>query len=53
LIFCLAVAVIKEPAVIIQARREIQPYSSRLSDPKAEEAFNTALKSSDRQTRAE
>ena len=53
LIFCLAVAVIKEPAVIVQARREIQPYSSQLSDPKAEEAFNMALKSSDGQARVE
>jgi hypothetical protein len=47
LIFCLAVAVIKDQAVIVQARREIQPYSSQLSDPKAEEAFNAALKSSE------
>jgi hypothetical protein len=53
LIFCLAVAVIKEQAVIVQARREIQPYASQLSDPKAEEAFNAALKSSDGQARAE
>ena len=53
LIFSLAVAVIKEPAVIFQARREIQPYVSQLSDPKAEEAFNAALKSSDGQTRVE
>jgi hypothetical protein len=51
LIFCLAVAVIKDPAVIVQARREIQPFSSQLSDPKAEEAFNAALKSSDGQAR--
>jgi hypothetical protein len=53
LIFCLSVAVIKEPAVIVQARREIQPYSSQLSDPKAEEAFDAALKSSDGQARVE
>jgi hypothetical protein len=53
LIFCLAVAVIKDPAVIIQARREVQPCSSQLSDPKAEETFNTALKSGDGQARAE
>jgi len=53
LIFCLAVAVIKDPAVIIQARREIQPYSSQLSDPKAEEAFNAALKSTEGQARVE
>jgi hypothetical protein len=53
LIFCLAIAVIKDPAVIIQARREIQPYSSQLSDPKAEEAFNAALKSSEGQARVE
>jgi hypothetical protein len=53
LIFGLAVAVIKEPAVIVEARREIQPYSSQLSDPKAEDAFNAALKSSDGQARVE
>ena len=53
LIFCLAVAVIKDQGVIIQARREIQPYSSQLSDPKAEEAFNAALKSSDGQARVD
>jgi hypothetical protein len=53
LIFCLAVAVIKDQAVIVQARREIQPYSSQLSDPKAEEAFNVALKSSEGQARVE
>jgi hypothetical protein len=53
LIFCLAVAVIKDPAVIVQARREIQPFSSQLSDPKAEEAFNAALKSSEGQARVE
>ena len=44
LIFCLAVALIKDPAVIVQARRENQPYSTQLSDPKAEDAFNAALK---------
>ena len=53
LIFCLAIAVIKDQAVIVQARREIQPYSSQLSDPKAEDAFNAALKSSEGQARAE
>ena len=53
LIFSMAIAVIKEPAVIFQARREIQPYVSQLSDPKAEEAFNAALKSSDGQARIE
>jgi hypothetical protein len=53
LLFCLAVAVIKDPAVIIQARREIQPYSSQLSDPKSEEAFDAALKSIDGQARVE
>lgn len=53
LIFALAVAVIKDPAVIVQARREIQPYSSQLSDPKAEEAFNAALKSPEGQARIE
>jgi hypothetical protein len=51
LIFCLAVEVIKDPAVIVQARREIAPYSSQLSDPKAEEALNAALKSGDGQAR--
>ena len=51
LIFCLAVAVIKDQAVIVQARREVQPYTSQLSDPKAEEAFNAALKSSEGQAR--
>jgi hypothetical protein len=53
LIFCLAVAVIKDQAVIVQARREIQPYSSQISDPKAEETFNAALKSSEGQARIE
>jgi hypothetical protein len=53
LIFCLSVAVIKDQAVIIQARREIQPYSSQLSDPKAEEAFNATLKSAEGQARVE
>jgi hypothetical protein len=53
LIFCLAVAVIKDQAVIVQARREIQPYTSQLSDAKAEETFNTALKSSEGQARIE
>ena len=53
LIFCLAVAVIKDSAVIVQARREVQPYSAQLSDPKAEETFDAALKSSDGQARVE
>jgi hypothetical protein len=53
LIFCMAVAVIKDQAVIVQARREIQPYTSQLSEPKAEDAFNAALKSSEGQTRIE
>jgi hypothetical protein len=53
LIFSMAVAVIKDQAVIVQARREIQPYTSQLSDPKAEEAFNAALKSSEGQARIE
>ena len=53
LIFCLAVAVVKDQGVIVQARREIQPYTSQLSDPKAEEAFNAALKSSEGQARIE
>jgi hypothetical protein len=38
---------------IVQARREVQPYTSQLSDPKAEEAFNAALKSSEGQARIE
>jgi hypothetical protein len=45
--------VIKDPAVIVQARREIQPYASQLSDPKAEETLNAALKSSDGQARVD
>jgi hypothetical protein len=53
LIFSLAVAVIKDPSVIVQARREIQPFSAQISDPKAEEAFNAALKSSEGQARVE
>jgi hypothetical protein len=53
LIFSLAVAVIKDQGVIVQARREIQPYSSQLSDPKAEDAFNAALKSGEGQARVE
>ena len=53
LIFSLAVAVIKDPSVIVQARREIWPFSAQLSDPKAEEAFNAALKSSEGQARVE
>ena len=53
LIFCMAVAVIKDQAVIVQARREVQPYTSQLSDPKAEEAFNAALKSDEGQARIE
>src|ERR1700689_1014496 len=53
LIFSLAVAAIKDQAVIVQARRDIQPYASQLSDPKAEETFNLALKSSDGQGRIE
>ena len=53
LIFCMAVAVIKDQAVIVQARREIQPYTSQLSEPKAEDAFNAALKSSEGQARVE
>lgn len=53
LIFCMAVAVIKDQTVIVQARREVQPYTSQLSDPKAEEAFNAALKSSEGQARIE
>jgi hypothetical protein len=53
LIFCLAVGVIKEPTIVFQARREFQPYSSQLTDPKAVDEFNAALKSSDGQARAE
>ena len=53
LIFCMAVAVIKDQAVIVQARREVQPYTSELSDPKAEDTFNAALKSSEGQARIE
>ncbi len=53
LIFTLAVAVIKEPAVIFQPRREIQPYVAQLGDPQAEEEFDAALKSSDGQARVE
>ncbi len=53
MIFTLAVAVIKDPAVIFEARREIQPYVAQLSDPKAEEEFDAALKSSDGQARVE
>ena len=53
LIFCMSVAVIKDQAVIVQARREVQPYTSQLSDPKAEDAFNGALKSSEGQARIE
>jgi len=53
LIFCMSVAVLKEPTVVYQARREMQPYSAQLSDSKAVDAFNLALKSSDGQTRLE
>ncbi len=53
LIFCLALAFIKDSAVIVQARREVQPYSAQLRDPKAEETVNPALKSSDGQARVE
>src|SRR6202046_3765917 len=53
LIFCMAVAEIKDQAIIVQARREVQPYTSQLGDPKAEEAFNAALKSSEGQARIE
>jgi hypothetical protein len=53
LIFCMAVAVIKDSTVVLQARRELQPYSSQLSDSKAVDAFNSALKSSDGQARVE
>jgi hypothetical protein len=45
--------VIKDPAVIVQARREVQPYASQLSDPKAEETLDAALKSSDGQARVD
>jgi hypothetical protein len=53
LIFCMAVAVLKEPTAVFQARREVQPYSSQLSDSQAVDAFNVALKSSDGQARVE
>jgi hypothetical protein len=53
LIFCMAVAVLKDPTVVLQARREAQPYFSQLSDSKAVDAFNDALKSSEGQARAE
>ena len=53
LIFCMAVAVIKEPGVVLQARREFQPYSSQLGDSKAVDAFNDALKSTEGQARVE
>jgi hypothetical protein len=49
----MAVAVIKDQGVIVQARREVQPYTSELSDPKAEDTFNAALKSSEGQARIE
>jgi hypothetical protein len=51
LIFCMAVAVLKDPAVVLQARREAQPYASQLSDSKALDAFDAALKSGDGQAR--
>ncbi len=47
LIFSLAVAVIKDEAVIVQARREIQPYSSQLSDPKGLSGINCIDERSD------
>ena len=53
LIFCMAVAVIKDPAVVLQARREFQPYSLQLGDAKAVDAFNEALNSTDGQARVE
>jgi len=49
----MAVAVIKDQGVIVQARREVQPYTTELSDPKAEDTFNAALKSSEGQARIE
>src|ERR1700729_897243 len=52
-IFCMAVAVLKAPPAVFQARRELQPYSSQFSDAKAVDAFNSALKSSDGQARVE
>ncbi len=53
LIFCMAVGVVKDPAVVFQARREVQPYASQLTDPKAVDEFNAALKSTEGQARAE
>jgi hypothetical protein len=53
LIFCMAVGVMKDPTAVFQARREVQPYSSQLTDPQAVDAFNAALKSTDGQARAE
>jgi hypothetical protein len=53
LIFVMAVAILKDPDAVLQARREFQPYAAQLSDPKAVEALNAALKSSDGQARLE
>jgi hypothetical protein len=53
LIFMMAVAILKDPDAVLQARREFQPWASQLSDPKAVEALNAALKSSEGQARLE
>ena len=53
LIFVMAVAILKDPDAVLQARREFQPYAAQLSDPKAIETLNAALKSSDGQARLE
>jgi hypothetical protein len=53
LIYIMAVAVVKEPDIVLQARREFQPYSVQLADPKSVDLFNTALKSTDGQGRIE
>ncbi len=53
LIFVMAVAILKDPDAVLQARREFQPYAAQLSDPKAVEALNAALRSGDGQARLE
>lgn len=53
LIFVMAVAILKDPDAVLQARREFQPYAAQLSDPKAVEFLNAALKSSEGQARLE
>jgi hypothetical protein len=53
LIFVMAVAILKDPDAVLQARREFQPYAAQLSDPKAVDSLNAALKSSEGQARVE